>query len=187
MTANIKHTGAQRALNVLRNCGPRGRALADELDRRGTRVWVTPKIYGGFTLNFVNTIFIYPLPANAGDTEFKYWVTLLGHEACHVEQRYWVDSVEQEIHAYTAQSHVADELGVDLSYIKDRFAHLDPSKPEDLKAAYEALLSLFGTTPAGIVYASLPLLQPVQLHAVLPAARQLAAVVRAGLKRPQKV
>lgn len=186
MTAKIKHTGAQRALNVLRNCGPRGHALADELDRRGTRVWVTPKIYGGFTLNFVNTIFIYPLPANAGDTEFKYWVTLLGHEACHVEQRYWVDSVEQEINAYTAQAHVADELGVDLAYIKDRFAHLDPKSAEDQKAAYAALLTLFGATPAGVVYASLPLWQPVRLHAVLPAARQLAAVIRAGMKRPAR-
>lgn len=187
MTANIKDTGAQRALGALRNCGPRGQTLADELDRRGTRVWVTPKIYGGFTLNFINTIFIYPLPGNATESDFKYWVTLLGHEACHVEQRYWVDSVEQEISAYTAQAHVADELGIDLNYIKDRFAHLNPKSPDDQKTAYAALLTLFGNTPAGTVYASLPLWQPVRLQAVGPAMRQLAAVIRAGRQRPRPI
>lgn len=181
-TARIKDTTALRALEALRNSGPRGKKLAEEMETRRTRVWVTPKIYGGFTLNFINTIFIYPLPATANETEFKYWVTLLGHEACHVEQRYWVDSVEQEINSYTAQACVADELKVDLSYIKDRFAHLNPKSTQDQQTAYQALQTLFGTTPAGTVYASLPLWQPVRLQAFRPALRQLAAVIRAGIK-----
>ncbi len=185
MKARIKDANAQRALEMLRNGGPRGKSLAEELDRRGTRVWVTSKIYGGFTLNFINTIFIYLLPPQAGEIEFRYWVSLLGHEACHVEQRYWVDSVEQEINAYRAQSVVGDELGINLDYLKHSFAHLNPKSAQDQLAARAALLTLFGATPAGIVYASLPLVQPVHLKALVPALKQMAAVVNAGLSRPK--
>jgi hypothetical protein len=180
MNARIQNPHALRAYEMLGKCGPRGKSLADVLEQRGTRVWVTPKIYGGFTLNFINTIFIYPLPPGANEIEFKYWVSLLAHEACHSEQRYWVDSVEQEINAYTAQGVVGDELGINLEYLKNYFSKLDPKSPQDQLTARAALLGLFGATPAGIVYASLPLVQPVKFGAVRPALKQLAAVIRAG-------
>ncbi len=183
MNARIDHPDALRAFQVLQNAGPRARELAKVLDERRTRVRVTPKIYGGFTLNFINTIFLMPLRADASDWDFKAWASLLAHEACHVEQTFWIDSVQQEIRAYTAQAFVGDELGIDLGYIKHAFANLNPDSSEHQRLAQAALLSLFGSTPAGIVYASLPLMQPLGVHAFVPAMRQLAAVLRAGLKR----
>jgi hypothetical protein len=181
MSAKISDPAGIRAYETLRASGPRGRALAEVLDRYGTRVRVTPRIYGGFTLNFINSIFIMPLREDASEWEYKAWVTLLAHEACHVEQRYWVDSVQQEIRAYTAQATVGHELGIELGYVTDAFVRLDPDSPEHQRLAQAALLSLFAGSPAGIVYASLPLLQPTRLRAFLPAVRESVAVLRAAL------
>jgi hypothetical protein len=173
------------AYESLRKGGPRGRQLADVLDTRGTCVRVSPVIVGGFTLNFINTIILMPLRPNASDWDFKYWVTLLGHEACHVEQRFWVDSVQQEIRAYTTQGIVGDEIGIDLGYIKHAFSSLNPDSIEHQRIAQAAMLSLFAGQPAAIVYASLPLWQPLGMRAFTPALREVAAVIRAGLHRPK--
>jgi len=184
VTVHVKDTNAVRAYQALQTCGPRGRELAGVLDRRGTHIRVTPEIYGGFTLNFINTIFIMPLRPGASEIDFRYWVSLLGHEACHVEQRFWVDSVEQEINAYATQARLAQELGINLDYLKQAFSNLDPKSIEHQRRAQTALLTLFATTPAAIVYASLPLIQPQGLHAFVPAFRELAAVVQAAFHRP---
>ena len=69
------------------------------LDERGTHVRSSNAVTGGFTLNFLNLILLQPPPANGAEAEFKRWVTILAHEACHIEQRFWVDSVEQEMGA----------------------------------------------------------------------------------------
>ncbi|HZQ07321.1 MAG TPA: hypothetical protein VFD70_12145 [Anaerolineae bacterium] len=170
----------------LRDSGPRGRELAAVLDERGTHVRVSPLIVGGFTLNFINTIILQPLKPNASEWEWKYYVTLLGHEACHVEQRFWIDSVQQEIRAYTSQGIVGDDIGIDLGFIKHSFSNLNPDSPEHVRLAQAALLSLFVGQPAAIVYASLPLLQPRGLQNIGPALREIAAVIRAGLRpRPK--
>jgi hypothetical protein len=93
--------------------------------------------------------------------------------------------VAQEIRAYTAQAIVGDELNIDLRHIKDAFADLNADSPEHQRLAQAALVGLFAGTPAAIVYASLPLFQPMGIHAVLPALREGAAVIRAGLTRPR--
>lgn len=180
MNAKIDDANALRAYEALRTGGARSRELAAVLDGRKTRVRVTNKIVGGFTLNFINTIFLQPLRDNASEWEYKYWVTLLAHEACHVEQRYWIDSVAQEIRAYTAQAHVGDELGIDLDHLKRAFAHLNPESPEHQQLAYAALLTLFAGQPAALVYASLPLWQPIGIRAIMPGLRQIAGVIRAA-------
>src|SRR5581483_5233640 len=113
----------------LRAAGPRGRELANVLDQRGTRVYVSALVGGGFTLNFINTILLQPLRADASDDDFKIWVTLLGHEACHIEQGFWVDSVQQEIRSYIAQGIIGDELGINTGIIKDAFGALNPDSP----------------------------------------------------------
>jgi hypothetical protein len=179
VSVRIRDANARQAFQMLESCGPRGRKLAAEMERRGTRVWVTPRIQGGLTLNFINSIFIMPLPANATERTWNTWVSLLAHEACHIEQRFWVDSVEQEMIAYRTQVQVGDELGVDLSGW-NVFATLNPKDPQDQLCARAALLTLFANTPAAMVYASLPLAQPRRLRAIMPGARELAAVLRAA-------
>ena len=67
MNAHITEPNAIKAYESLRLSGPRGRELADVLDRYSTRVQVVKWLYGGFTLNFINTIFIMPLKENATD------------------------------------------------------------------------------------------------------------------------
>ncbi len=185
MNARIDNADALRAFESLQNAGPRARELAAVLDERRTRVRVTKKIVGGLTLNFVNTIFLQPLRTQPSDFDFKFWVSLLAHEACHVEQKYWIDSVQQEIRAYATQAIVAAELGIDLGYLKHAFANLNPDSPNHQRLAQAALASLFGNTPAGIVYASLPLRQPNGIHTFIPALRELEAILRAAWQRPK--
>lgn len=185
MNARIDDLNAIKAYESLRTGGARSRELADVLNRHKTRVRVTRHIVGGLTLNFFNTIFMMPLRADASDCEYKHWITLLAHEACHIEQRFWVDSVEQEIRAYTAQALVGDELGIDLHHIKHAFSDLNPSRAQDLVRAQAALVTWGAGTPAGIVYASLPLFQPTGARAFLPALREGFAVLRAGFSRPR--
>jgi hypothetical protein len=96
-----------------------------------------------------------------------------------------VDSVEQEIVAYSTQVHVGDELGIDLSDLRREFANLKPQDSSDQVRARAALLTLFVNTPAALVYASLPLGQPQRLRAIVPGARETAAVLRAALSRKQ--
>lgn len=170
------------AYRLLRTSGPEGARLAAVLDTRRTRVWVTPRVSGGFTLNFLNTIFLQP-PTGATGADLRAWTTLLGHEAEHVDQRAWVDSIQQELRSYQAQARVARELGLDGGAIERAFEGLDPNSPDAQKLAQAAMLTLFAGSPAAIVYAALPLLQPRGLTTVSAALRQLAAVIRAGLKR----
>ena len=153
------------------------------MDQRETRVRVQPGLYGGFTLNIINTIFIMPLKPDATTWDYNAWVTLLGHEACHIEQRHWVDSVQQEIRAYATQAVVAQELSIRITYL-DAFTHLNPDSLDHQRLAQAALMGLFAATPAGIVYASLPLMQPFGLSAFLPALHEFTAVIRAGLTKP---
>jgi hypothetical protein len=158
----------------LQQCEPRGRELAGVLDRYDTSVRFAGWVSGGFTLNLINTIFLDPRQP------LDYLVTLLAHEACHVEQRFIVDSVEQELVSYQAQCEVAKELGVDLGQMND-FVTLSPTASADLDAARRLLVTLFAGQPAAILYASMPLLQPAGLGAGLAAVRELASLARAGL------
>lgn len=182
MPAHFTTPQLLEAYITLREAGSRGLQLANVLDRRGTTVRVAAAVSGGFTLNFINTILLQPLRADASDFDFKIWVTLLGHEACHIEQGFWVDSVQQEIRSYIAQGMIGDELGIDTGFIKDAFGKLNPDSPDAVRLAQAAMLTLFAGQPAALVYASLPLLQPRGLGAFVSALRQLAAVVRAGSK-----
>ncbi len=183
MSARINDPQLQRAYDTLRQSGARGAELAAVLDRHRTRVRVSRALAGGFTLNLINTVFLQPLAPHSSEHAYKQWVTLLAHEACHVEQRYWVDSVQQEMRAYQAQCMIARELGADLGFICSVFPNLDPDREEHRVQARAALVSLFVGQPAAIVYASLPLLQPTGVRAITAGARELAAVIRAGLSR----
>ncbi len=183
MSVRIKDSSAQRAFQTLQRSGPRGRALANLLDERNTRVRVWNKIPGGITLNFLNLIILHPLPTHASDAQYKAWVTLLAHEACHVEQKFWIDSVQQEMRAYATQAIVGDELGIELAHIKHIFANLNSENKEHQQHAQAALQKLFPRTPAARVYAALPLKQPSGMRAIFPALRQIIALVRAGRVR----
>jgi hypothetical protein len=157
----------------LQQSGPRGGELAGVLERYDTTIRIAGWVSGGFTLNFINTIFLGPnQPAD-------YLVTLLAHEACHVEQRFLVDSVQQELVSYQAQCQVAKEIGLDLGQMND-FIPLDSAANADLDTARRLLADLFAGQPAQILYASMPLLQPSGLAAGLAAVREVAALVRAG-------
>lgn len=175
----------REAYDVMRNAGPRGRELAAFLDQRATRVRISPRVVGGFTLNFINAIFLQPLSPDAGDFQIQLWATLLAHEACHIEQGYWVDSVQQEIKAYQTQCCVADKLGIEPGPIRDAFAKLNADLLQDQQRAQAAMRSIFFGELSAIVYASLPLSQPRGLPAILPGMREIAAVVRAGTQ-PRK-
>lgn len=185
MPISVNRPELNQAYEALRTSGPTGKELAGVLDERGTRVWVVSWLYGGFTLNFLNTIFIMPLRPNATDWDYKAWVSLLGHEACHVQQRHWVDSIQQEIIAYTAQVIVGDELGINLQSYRDAFANLNPASPQHQRLAQAAMLGLFAGTPAGVVYAALPLFQPNGWAAVVPALHEGAAALRAAFTKPR--
>lgn len=162
----------------LKQSGPRGNELAAVLEQHNTTIRIARWVSGGFTLNFINTIFLGP------NQPPDYLVTLLAHEACHVEQRFLVDSVQQELVSYQSQCAVAAEIGIDLGRIND-FVQLNPAAGADLDAARRLLADLFAGQPAAILYASMPLLQPVGLAAGLAAVREVAALVRAGFgKRP---
>lgn len=185
MSISVNRPELNNAYETLRASGPRGKELADALDARGTRVRVVSWLYGGFTLNFINTIFLMPLGPDASDWDYKAWVSLLGHEASHVQQQYWVDSIQQEIVAYTAQVVVGDELGINLQSYRDAFANLNPKSPPHQRLAQSAMLGLFAGTPAGVVYAALPLFQPKGSAAIVPALREGVAALRAAFTKPR--
>ena len=171
----VKLTDPQlvQAYTRLQQCEPRGRTLTNVLDSYTTSVRFASWVSGGFTLNVINTIFLDPRQP------LDYLVTLLAHEACHVEQQFIVDSVQQELVSYQAQCEVAKELGVDLGQMND-FVSLNPTVSADLDTARQLLVNLFAGQPAAILYASMPLFQPTGLAAGLAAARELAALARAG-------
>ncbi len=185
MPISVNRPELKQAHQALRAAGPRGKELADLLDERGTRVWVVSWLYGGFTLNFLNSIFVMPLRPNATDWDYKAWVSLLGHEASHVQQRHWVDSIQQEIIAYRTQVIVGDELGIDLRQYRDAFANLNPRSKQHQRLAQAAMLGLFAGTPAGMVYAALPLWQPKGWSAVMPALHEGVAALRAAFATPR--
>jgi hypothetical protein len=184
MAANINDAQVQKAFEMMRNAGPRGRELAGVLDARGTRVRISGTLLGGFTLNFLNLILLQPPDVNAGDAAFRAWVTILAHEACHVEQGFWVDSIQQELRAYVTQCQVALELGVTLAVLPDVFGKIDPNSAEQQEIGQRAMLTLFAGQSAALVYAALPLAQPERWRAILPAFGEILAVVRAALWKP---
>ncbi len=179
MPVRVAHPDLGKLYEGLQACEPRGRALAAVLDRRGTTVRFAP-IKGGFTLNLINTIFLQPLPANCSDADLKYWISLFGHEACHIEQGFIVDSVAQEVQAYTAQCQVAAELGISdnafLQQLRQACENVDPSQIRELQAAREAINSLLGDQPATMLYKALPVLQPRGLAAIPAALVELWAL-----------
>jgi Putative metallopeptidase family (DUF6782) len=151
---------------------PRGAELARVLEQKKTFILLTPLISGGFTLNLVNTI---ALDSRQPD---DYLVTLLAHEACHVEQGFLVDSVQQELVSYRTQCEVANQVACNIGGMAG-FAKFDPALPGDLQAAQELMTSLFNGQPAAVLYAAMPLVQPRGLVAAMPALRQIAALIRA--------
>lgn len=173
----VRLTDSQLSLAFVRlqQCEPRGRELASVLDRYGTTVRLAGWVSGGFTLNLINTIFVGP-----GQPD-NYVVTLLAHEACHVEQRFLVDSVQQELISYQAQCNVAIETGIDLGQMNG-FLALDPTASADLETASQLMALLFAGQPAAILYASMPLFQPEGLAVGIAAAREIASLVRAGFR-----
>ncbi len=166
--------------NTLESSEPRGHELAAVLERRNTRIRFAP-IVGGFTLNFINTVFLQPLPPEHSQEVFKYWVALLAHEACHVEQGFYVDSVQQEVRAYLAQCQVAQELGLVDAFVEALLKacqNVDLTQPDQLSAARRAIDDLLGPQPATMLYEALPVLQPTGFRAIIPALVELRALGR---------
>lgn len=183
MKATFHDGNVQRAYEALKTSGPRGRELARILAERRTRVVVSHRIAGGLTINFLNTIFLEAPRADATEIDFKAWVSLLAHEAAHIEQGFWLDSVQQEMRAYASQAQVAHELGINLGELRETFGTLDGNDPEHQKIAHAALQRLFARTPAAILYAALPPGQPIGVSAVGAVVRQMIALARAAMWR----
>lgn len=182
MPPRFGHSDLEKIYAALQGAAPRGRELTEILARRNTTLRFAP-IVGGFTLNFINTVFLQPLPARYAPDDFNYWATLLAHEACHVEQGFFVDSVEQEIRAYLAQCQVAVELGmVNHSFInalQQAVGNVNLAHAEELSAARQALSNLFGNQPATMFYNALPLAQPRGMAAIVAAAIELRVLASA--------
>ena len=159
-----------------------GAALAKQVDDRATNVGFSTLISGGFTLNVINSIFVDP---HLNDRNSFDWLTcILAHEYCHVQQGFWVDSIEQELIAYQMQLHVANEIGLAVGDDFKRFATLDPKNKSDLEQARVFILDLAKfSAPTQTIYASLPLFQPTGAADNFGAAiKQLSAAGLAGIQ-----
>lgn len=161
-----------------RHGGAEGRDLIAALSRRRTIVAFAP-IQGGFTLNALNVLLIESKlkPGALSDVAL-----VLAHEACHVAQGFWTDSIAQELAAYQVEGRLAGRLAETApDFAREtgtgrwalRWAEPD-SQSLSLDDAQRLLSRIPG--PAGRLYACLPREQPRGLAAVRPALRQIAAL-----------
>lgn len=186
MPPKISDPKVLQLYNAMQNSGARGGELAQVLDRKSTNVKFISWLVGGFTLNLINTIFLQPLSPSYDDATFKYEVTLLAHEACHVQQGFIVDSLEQEARAYLAQAQVADELGLKNDFIerlRAAFANVNLQAADELDEGRRALVALLGNQPATMLYKVLPVFQPTGLRAIGPAIREVTTLIGTTLQK----
>ncbi|MBI5301363.1 MAG: hypothetical protein HY868_04430 [Chloroflexi bacterium] len=157
--------------------------LVAEVHRRKTRVAFSSLVSGGFTLNIINTVFVDPHLDNPAS--FDWLVCILAHEFCHVQQKYWVDSVEQELKCYQVQARVCQEIKLDAAKpLYDRFLPLDPKNANDLDTALQYIIELAGgSVPTQTIYKSLPKSQPTRLiQRIVAAIKELSAAALAGIQ-----
>jgi mannose/fructose-specific phosphotransferase system component IIA len=169
------------AVEKLRSCGDEGAELARVLDQKKTRLVFSELTAGATTLNVLNAILIEKSFDHATGDNFNVLVTLLAHEARHAEQRYFVDSIQQELHSYQTQVRVTEQLGLQPYAPMAELLKLGDSAM-DLAKARGAIVNLFPGSPAQILYAALATQQPMGLIAIPAAIRQIRALTRAAAK-----
>lgn len=160
-----------------------GAELVAAANRDHTRIAFSSLISGGFTLNVIHTVLIDP---RLQDPAARDWlVCILAHELCHVQQRFWIDSVEQELLCYQLQARVCHEIGLEAAKpLYDRFLPLDPKNVNDLNTALKFILELAGgSLPTQTIYSSLPKSQPTRFaHRFFAGIKELTAAGRAGIQ-----
>jgi len=160
-----------------------GADLVATVERKNTHVTFSTLVSGGFTLNVINSVLVDPHLQD--QASFDWLVCILAHEYCHVQQGYWVDSVEQELLCYQLQARVCHEMGLDAAKpLYDRFLPLDPKNANDLDTALGFILELAGgSLPTQTIYQSLPKFQPTGVADNIAAAfKQLSAAGLAGIQ-----
>lgn len=160
-----------------------GADLVTAANRHNTHIAFSSLISGGFTLNVIRTVLIDPRLQDS--TGFDWLVCILAHELCHVQQEFWIDSVEQELLCYQLQARVCHELGLDAAKaLYDRFLPLDPHDPHDLETALQFILELAGDSlPTQTIYSSLPKSQPTRFtQKIATGLKELGAAGRAGIQ-----
>lgn len=160
-----------------------GADLVATVERKATNIQFSTLISGGFTLNVINSVFVDPHLQDPAS--FDWLVCILAHEYRHVQQGYWVDSVEQELLCYQLQARVCDEIGLAAAKpLYDRFLPLDPKNESDLDTALQYILELAGSSvPTQTIYKSLPKFQPTGAADNLGAAfKQVSAAGLAGIQ-----
>lgn len=101
----------------------------------------------GFTVNAINTVFI------ASDVNFKAVCNLAGlvaHEASHIEQRWWSDSLMQEVKAYKSGARVLKELkerGEARCGDEGNWIDLDEEEAKDEVLKLESQAPIYGMIP----------------------------------------
>ena len=102
------------AVERLRGANDEGALLAQVLDAKKTRIAFSPLVAGGLTLNPLNAIFLQKSMEDYQGADFDVLVALLAHEARHIQQGYWVDSIAQELCSYQTQVRIGLKLGLDF-------------------------------------------------------------------------
>lgn len=167
------------AVERLRGAGDEGALLAQVLDAKKTRIAFSPLVAGGLTLNPLNAIFLQKSMEDYQGADFDVLVALLAHEARHIQQGYWVDSIAQELCSYQTQLRIGQKLGLDFGPDFEQLLQLKDS-PVDLPKAQQLIVDLFPGSPAQILYEALDQEQPFGLTAVGSAFKQLRALARAS-------
>jgi hypothetical protein len=183
MATKISSPVLQNAQSRIAQLGTLGADLTTAINQRGTRVIFSSLISGGFTLNVINTIFVDPHLQDPNS--FDLLVCTLAHECSHVQQGYWVDSVQQELVAYQTEARMADTLNYDYGkQLFGKFLALDPTNPQNLDTALQYILDLAGgSVPTQTIYKSLPKFQPTGAADNMKAAlAQLSAAGIAGIQ-----
>lgn len=167
------------AVERLRGAGDEGALLAQVLDAKKTRIAFSPLVAGGLTLNPLNAIFLQKSMEDYQGADFDVLVALLAHEARHIEQGYWVDSIAQELCSYQTQVRIGAKLGLDFGPGFEELMTLKDSRV-DLPKAQELIVGLFPGSPAQVLYEALDEEQPFGLIAIGSAIKQLRALSRAA-------
>lgn len=101
----------------------------------------------GFTVNALRTVFIARDLMTSSPKETI--VEILAHEASHVEQGFWSDSLEQEVQAFVRAAEVMEELKENRKVKRgDEGGWLPPPRTkEEQKAAENKVLSMQSNAP----------------------------------------
>lgn len=186
MPANISSPVLQNALDRIAQLGAVGAGVTQSVNDKKTRIIFSTLISGGFTLNIINTIFVDPHLESPDN--FDLLTCILAHECSHVQQGYWVDSVEQETIAYQVQAKICELMNFDFGkQYYGKFLTLNPTQEPDLNTALNYILEFAsGSLATQTLYKSLPKFQPTGTgNNIVTAFKQISAAGLAGIQAYQ--